>query len=169
VASGDIGTVIENCDGLATGMPNKFLTVTVADCFPIYFFNPATNTVGLAHSGWRGTVANIPGEMVKVMGKNAGVIMAGIGPGIQSCHFKIKKDILEKFLAYPESIIHRGNKIFIDLPLIIRKQLTKAGVRPKNIENCAECTFCLKDKYFSFRRDKPKAAQTMIAYIGLNQ
>jgi len=167
VGADDLGKVAANVDGLVADAAGLILTVTVADCFPIYFFNQVSRAVGLVHSGWRGTAANIAGEAVKVMPGNPTDVIAGIGPGIQGCHFEIKEDILEKFFQYPEAINHHGNKIFIDLPKIISRQLISAGLKHQNIENCGECTYCLKEKYFSFRRDKPKSVEAMLAYIGL--
>jgi YfiH family protein len=161
------GKIIPNADALVTSDRNLFLTVTVADCFPVYFYNPVLNSIGLAHSGWRGTVANIVGEAVKAIAGDPADLIAGIGPGIQACHFEIKEDVLEKFAKYPGAIIHRDGKIFINLPNIITQQLTDAGVKTANIENSGECTFCQKEKYFSFRRDRPKSVQAMIAYIGV--
>jgi hypothetical protein len=158
-----------NADGNTTSIPGLFLTVTVADCFPIYFYNPKTNTIALAHSGWQGTVNNISAEMLKAIGSKSEDVLVGIGPGIQSCHFEIKKDILPNFANYPNAIIERENKIFIDLPKIIISQLEQQGVLNQNIENLNECSYCQTDKYFSFRRDKPEKVQAMLAYIGLNK
>ena len=167
VSDKDRNKIIPGVDGLATSRKNLFLTITVADCFPIYFFDAASNTVGLSHSGWRGTVKNIAAKTVKVMSENPANIIVGIGPGIQACHFEIKEDILENFLKYPEAIINRDGKIFIDLPKIIRQELIEAGLKNQNIESSGECTFCEKEKYFSFRRDKPKNVEAMAAYVGL--
>jgi hypothetical protein len=167
VGDSDRSKIIPDADGLVTAGRDVFLTVTVADCFPVYFFDPVSNTIGLAHSGWRGTVANISGETAKALAVNPANLIAGIGPGIQACHFEIKEDILEKFDNYPEAIINRGSNFFVDLPLIIKKQLITAGLKSQNIENCGECTYCLKEKYFSFRRDKPENVEAMVAYIGI--
>lgn len=161
------GKTISETDALVTGDHNLFLTVTVADCFPVYFYNPALNIIGLAHSGWRGTAGNIVGQAVQTISNNPTNLLAGIGPGIGPCHFEIKDDVLKKFASYPEAVINRGNKLFVDLPMIIKKQLVVAGLKSQNIENCGKCTFCLKEEYFSYRRDKPKSIETMIAYIGL--
>ncbi len=161
------GEIISETDGLVTSTFGLFLTVTVADCFPVYFYQQSSNTIGLAHSGWRGTVNNIAGQAVKAIAGYPKSIIAGIGPGIQCCHFEIKNDILEKFSGYPEAISKQGGKIFVDLPKIISKQLVTSGLIAKNIESCGECTFCQKEKYFSFRRDKPTNIEAMIAYIGL--
>jgi YfiH family protein len=156
-----------NADGLVTAAYDLFLTVTVADCFPIYFYNPASNIIGLAHSGWRGTAGNIAEQVIKCISGNPANLIAALGSGIGPCHFEIQKDILPKFAKYPEAIQHRNNKIHVDLPAIITRQLLAAGLKSQNIENCGECTFCLKEKYFSYRRDKPKNVEAMVAYIGL--
>src|SRR3989338_7382185 len=102
---------------------------------------------------------NIIRTMVKNCGAKADKILVGIGPGIQSCHFEIKK--------YPFSIIKKEGGIFIDLSEIIFQQLKKSGLLLNHIEKSEECTHCLKEKYFSYRRDKPKTLEAMIAYIGL--
>jgi len=163
----DRNKIIPEADGLVTSEKNLFLTITVADCFPIYFYNQVSKSVGIVHSGWRGTVGNIAGQAVKAMGGKSSDIIAGIGPGIQACHFEIKEDVLGKFADYPEAIIHRGKKIFIDLPKIISRQLIEAGLNIDNIESVGQCTFCEKEKFFSYRRDKPNQVEAMIAYIGL--
>lgn len=160
------GMTIRNADGLVTADKNLFLTVTVADCFPVYFYNPVLNAIGLVHSGWRGTVKNIVGQAIKSIGGNPADVLVGIGPGIQTCHFEVQKDVLPNFVEYQEAIKKQDGKIFIDLLLIIKQQLVKSGLKEKNIESCDECTFCSSIKYFSFRRDKPAKVQSMLAYIG---
>lgn len=158
---------IIEADGLVTQIPGLFLTVTVADCFPVYFFDPNSKTIAIAHTGWRGTVGGIAIETVEKISNNRENIIAGIGPGIQACHFEIKDDVVKKFAEYPEAVIYRDGKIYVDLPQIIARQLIKAGLKTQNIETCGECTFCLKEKYFSFRRDKPESVEAMVAYIGV--
>jgi len=158
-------------DGSITNQKGITLTVNVADCFPIYLYDAKNKTVGLLHSGWRGTVRNISGRaiamMVKQFSSKAKNIRACIGPGIRSCHFEIKKDVINKFKKYPDAIIKKADGLFVDLPNIIKTQLTKTGVALKNIQDCKECTFCDAKKYFSFRRDKHGKPKTMLAYISL--
>ncbi|MHB8904461.1 MAG: laccase domain-containing protein, partial [Patescibacteria group bacterium] len=54
-----------------------------------------------------------------------------------------------------------------NLSRAVKDQLIKLGVQGDNISISPECTYCLTDKYFSFRRDNPKEIEAMIAYIGL--
>lgn len=165
--------IISNTDALATDKSFLFLTITVADCFPVYFYVPSAKAIALVHAGWRGIVNNIVGVAVDTILKNwhtsADKILVGIGPGIQKCHFEIKEDVLENFKKYPRAIIKKEKRIFIDLQSIILKQLKDAGIKDKNIENNNECVFCLKNKYFSYRRDKPQKIKAMISYIGIKK
>lgn len=154
-------------DALITNKKCLALGVTVADCFPIYFYVPKENKIGIAHSGWRGTVGNIVTNVIKKMNVDPKGVLVGIGPGIQKCHFEIKEDILKKFKQYPNAVIKKGNKIFINLPKIIQTQLIDYGVPEKNIEVAKVCTYCKKTLFFSYRRDKPKQVQAMLAYISL--
>ncbi len=167
VAKDELGKPIAAADGLAATLRNVFLTITVADCFPVYFFDQKKGRVGLAHCGWRGAVGNLAASVARVMGSDPADILVGIGPGIGPCHFEIKKDILSRFSAYPEAVVRRQDKIFVDLPGIIKQQLVKTGLSAEHIENSGECTFEDEKKYFSFRRDKPELIQAMVAYIGL--
>ncbi len=59
VTEEDRGRIILATDGLTTNQADVILTVTVADCVPIYFFDPKNKAIGLAHAGWRGTLQNI--------------------------------------------------------------------------------------------------------------
>jgi len=166
------GKVIEKTDGLITADKSLFLTVTVADCLPIFIYDPEKEIIGLIHGGWRNLAKNIlavaVGKMVKNFGSSSEDILVGIGPGISQCHFEVKNDVLAEFKPYlKEVLLKKEGKLFLDLKKIAKIQLINSGIKEENIEISPECTFCLSDKYFSFRREKrPKFPQTMIAVIG---
>lgn len=171
VSQKDRGKIIDNTDSLWTKDDNTFLAITVADCFPVYFYNPKDGTIALAHAGWRGVAKNIIKKTldnINLDKKTRVNMVAGIGPGIGKCHFDVKEEVLEKFKAYPEFINRTGGKVFIDLLGIIKNQLKKEGILEKNIETGGGCTFCQKDQYFSWRRDKEKITQGL-AYIGVKK
>ncbi len=167
----EAGTTIKEVDGLITSDRNLFLTITVADCLPIFIYDPEKEIVGLIHGGWRGLaediLASAIGMMVKNFGSLAKEILIGIGPRISQCHFEVKEDVSARFKSFlPEASVYRDGKTFLNLKKIAKVQLINLGVREENIEISSECTFCLSDKYFSFRRDKPRLAETMMAIIG---
>ncbi len=162
VSIGDAGRVLGNVDGLLTQAKDLYLTLTVADCLPVYLFDPENKVVGLLHCGWRGIVSNILeggiSNMVKEFGSLPQNILVGIGPGIAKCHFEVGKDVAEKL---------DSSEKFVDLKRIVKERLLTLGLDEGNMETSPDCTFCLVDKYFSFRRDKPQTPQTMVAVIGM--
>ena len=55
---------VEGIDGWVTTSPGVLLTVTVADCIPVYLA-VGRKGVALLHAGWRGTAAGILGRGVE--------------------------------------------------------------------------------------------------------
>ncbi|MDX9913715.1 MAG: peptidoglycan editing factor PgeF [Candidatus Moranbacteria bacterium] len=161
--------IVSGADALVT-RENIFLSITVADCVPVYFYDKENNIMGLAHAGWRGVVGNIAKNTLDKMmelGAEAEVIEAVLGPGIKRCHFEIQEDVLGKFKRYPQFIRRKRNRIFVDLFGIIKKQLLDFGIKNENIFISPECTFEDEKRFFSYRRDKPKVAEVMMAIIGM--
>ena len=165
----DSGQIILNTDGLITDKKNIFLTVTVGDCVPIYFFDEKKKVIGLAHAGWRGIVKNIASSLINKMASEFGSCPADIsvciGQHLQKYHFEIKDDIVSQFDS--DYVLKENGIITVDLLSMLKQQLLSLGVKSENISSSDECTFCNKEKYFSYRRDKPEKVQSMIAYIGI--
>ncbi len=168
-----VDDIIVGCDALVTNNPKFILSITVADCLPLYFFDPAQKAVGIAHTGWRGVENQIAPMTVKSLQENYNSHPADIevfvGPHIGVCHFEVQADLVAAFSGWPEFVHNQSGKNCIDLAEIVKQQLMAAGVLEKNINLSPECTYCLSDKYFSYRRDKPPLAElkVMAAYIGL--
>ena len=163
--------IILGADGLATQSEDVFLAVTVADCIPVYFFDPTKGIIAIAHCGWKGIVSGVVENSILKMaelGTEAKDVQVAIGPGLFACHFEIKEDILERFKKYEEFIIKKEGKIFVDLKGSIKKQLTGLQVKIGNIEESEECTF-EGEKFFSYRRDKPQRIEAMVAVIGMKK
>ena len=173
IVDNNSAAAVEGSDALVTDDSNLVLSITVADCLPLYFYDPTKKVIGLAHAGWRGVENRISLEVVKTFEQNyhsvKSDIQVFIGPHIGACHFEVRDDVAKKFLSWPEFITERAGKIFIDLAGIVRQQLLDFGVPIENINISSECTYCLSDKYFSFRRDNPGEdnMEVMTAYIGL--
>ncbi len=160
---------ILDCDALITNQTKYLLTVTIADCLPIYFYDKNKKVIALAHAGWRGVVSKIAEEVIKVFishcHSNPNDIEVFIGPHIKDCHFEVKDDVASQFKI--SDFIHREGKIYINLAKIVKDQLLQSNINNNNISISEECTYCLNDRYFSYRRDNPQELETMIAYMGL--
>ena len=77
-------------DGLYTDEKNVALMSFHADCNAVFFYDPVKKLIGLSHAGWRGTVLNITGVMIRALadlGSNPSDIKAAISPSLGQCCF----------------------------------------------------------------------------------
>lgn len=91
----------EEIDGLITDERGIILATFYADCVPLFFVDPEHKAIGLAHSGWRGTVAQMGACMVKAMQEQFGSrpesLIAAIGPSIcQEC-YEVSEEVASAF------------------------------------------------------------------------
>ena len=96
-------------DGLMTDVPGVVLATFYADCVPLYFVDPVHQAIGLAHSGWRGTVSDIAGEMIRKMharyGTDPAELFTAIGPSICRDCYEVSEDVIDQFrAAYPQEL-----------------------------------------------------------------
>lgn len=161
---------LTNIDGLITDKPNKILSLTYADCTPIYLFDYEKKVIGNIHSGWKGTVTKIVKnaieEMIQKHSCNPKNIICAIGPTIRKCHFEVEDDVRDLFfnefknLEKIEDIIqYKGtvndkNKYMIDTVEINKQVMRSMGILEENILDSKLCTVCNCDKFHSYRVDK---------------
>jgi YfiH family protein len=90
-------------DGLVTDRRNVALITTHADCNPLFFYDPVRHVIGLAHSGWKGTLAGIGRVMIGKMrddyGSDPADILCGIGPALCGDCFEVDKAVADQFLS----------------------------------------------------------------------
>jgi YfiH family protein len=146
-------------DAMVTDAKNVVLMAFFADCVPVFFYDPVKNVVGIAHSGWRGTVKNISSKVIDALEENYGSkaadIKVAIGPSIGYCCFEISEDVyldFKKVFNNENNYRSVGNgKYNIDLWSIITENLIERGLRENNIVNSNICTKCNTDVFFSYR------------------
>lgn len=172
VASVGHGTpaYLPETDALVTAEPEILLTLTGADCFPLYFHDDKAGVIGLSHAGWRGVSGGIARNTIHEMirlGADPSRLRLHIGPGICSKCFEVGEEVAAAFSAYPDALTREGNSARVDLPAIIRSQVHDLGISDDRISESGECTACSRDMYFSYRRDRPKSLETQVAYVGM--
>ncbi len=156
---------IKGIDGLVTNVPGIPLITFYADCVPLYFYDPVKKVVGLAHSGWKGTVEKIGTKMIEKMkewyGSSPEDIICAIGPSICQDCYEISKDVADRFKDEfkPENnkeiMIDKGNdKYQLDLHKACRLNLLNAGVLEEHIAMPDLCTCCNADLLFSHRKSR---------------
>jgi hypothetical protein len=129
-----------------------------ADCVPILLHDRRTGATGAVHSGWRGTAAEILKKTIGAMGgrfsSSPSDITIAIGPAIRWCCYGVGYEVIEavkKATGAGDYFMMKGEKYCLDLPMANRYQAVAAGVLPENIWMSEDCTFCLPEKYYSYR------------------
>ena len=141
-------------DGIITSNAKLILSLKVADCVPIYLFDPHKKIFALIHSGWRGTKGEIANTGINMMldhGSNVEQIKCYLGPSIGECCYEVEKDV-SKYFNNSSKIKTNSKKSKLDLKIAIKEQLESIGILSENIKKSDICTFESTD-YHSFRRD----------------
>ncbi|MCQ2610442.1 MAG: polyphenol oxidase family protein [Treponema sp.] len=143
-------------DGLVTLNHKLMPVVTVADCVPIYFYDPSSGALGIVHSGWKGTgIIGLAIERAKKLyGLNTETTMTAIGPHIGSCCYFVDDERAAYFKKNfcEDSIEIRDGRNMLDLTRANLSVIQRAGIKESNIVVAQDCTAC--DEIFgSFRRE----------------
>ena len=168
-------------DGIITSKTNLILSLKVADCVPVYFFEPQKNITGLVHSGWRGTVNGIITKTIELMykqGAEVQKILVYLGPAIGICCYEVDEEVAHKFdseakmklrnACPPFSVDQndqRRGKWKVGLHEQISLQLAAVGILEENIQTSDMCTYESQDCH-SYRRDGENAGR-MFAFMRL--
>ncbi len=168
-----------HCDALITEEPHLALTAFSADCQLIYFAAKQDSPlVALAHAGWRGTLGDIGGKVIRFLKSNYGVdssqLLAGLSPAVCKHCYIIADRVAEQFKSkgwdsppYLETAEGSGGW-GLDLTSINTRQLMRAGVKSENITANQWCTSCHPDLFYSYRRDKGLTGR-MLGFIAISK
>jgi hypothetical protein len=154
-------------DGMVTVRRGTALTVTVADCLPIFLADTRTGAFGLAHSGWKGTgiVLEALRAMTERFGTKPADCSVAIGPGIGACCYEVPEERAALFARdFGEQSVVRepGRGPRLDLRAANVILLEKAGVGEiVVVTDCTRCTAGLG----SYRRQGAADYTLMLAYI----
>ena len=154
-------------DGLITNEPGVTLVAFGADCIPVWIVDPVRRAIGLAHSGWKGTVGGIAALAVEKMqiayDCDPRNLVCAVGPGICRNCYEVSREVAEKFPSEvvrlrktPDGELFRDPetgeaKYDIDLLRANVNLLKRAGVREDNIHVADFCTRCNPKLLFSHR------------------
>lgn len=154
-------------DGMITVNKSLVPVVTVADCVPIYLYDPVAGVFGIVHSGWKGT--GIIKTAIELAGKNYGAkakdFCVVIGPHIEKCCYIVNEERAEYFRKEftPDCVepLEEGGSCWcggrglsiewnngtgklyrLSLEKANLAVLEKAGVLEENIGVCKDCTCC---------------------------
>lgn len=156
-------------DGLLTNEPGVILSGYYADCVPLLFADPVKRVIGVAHSGWRGTVGQIGAKMIRLMQETYGTdpsdLHAVIGPSICKDCYEVSADVIDRIRAnfpeayWPDFFTRKDmpeEKYQLDLWAVNRRILLDGGIPENQLEITDLCTCCNPDYLFSHRASHGK-------------
>jgi copper oxidase (laccase) domain-containing protein len=134
---------VSGVDALSTATAGLPLIVRVADCGPVFFYDPVRRVIALAHSGRRGTEGNIVGETLAhlkaVYGCEPKDLVVQLGPCIRPPHYEI------------------------DFAAEIGRQAAAGGV--VHFHDGGTCTASNLQRYYSYRAEKGKTGRMWAVLI----
>jgi YfiH family protein len=154
---------VEGVDGWITTAPGILLTVTIADCVPVYLLAPGRG-VALLHAGWRGTAGGILERGAEQLrGRTAcswSDIVMHCGVGICGPCYEVGSEVMHGCGAPAEG----EGPWHIDLRERLRDQAGRLGLQ--QITTSARCSAHDRTSFYSHRASQGSDGR-MVAYIGM--
>jgi YfiH family protein len=151
------------CDGHVTDEPGTLLTVTIADCVPVFLVAPSARSVAVVHAGWRGAVAGVLerglAALMEVGGVEAAGVLVHLGPSICGSCYEVGPEVFE---ALGEPVPDAPEPI--DLRRLLARRTNAAGVPWGNVSMSAHCTRCTESQLFSHRGGD---GERQVGFIGI--
>lgn len=149
---------IPNCDSLVTNVPDIPLAVLVADCAPVFIYDPENHACGVAHAGYGGAIEGVAKRTVEIMsiyyGTSPANVRVVVGPclGPQSLEMQNLSIIDRAERAFPgeASLTGPNGTPHLNVPAMVRRQLLDAGVSESNIDETGLDT-AGGEEFFSYR------------------
>jgi YfiH family protein len=155
-------------DALVTRDPGIAVAARTADCVPVLVGHPPSGDVAAVHAGWRGAVAGVVPNALRVLGHEPVELVIAIGPHIRVGAFEIGEEVAREMeRAGGNGVVARreGQKPHGDLAALIRAQLLRVGVPTASIDDVGGCTYSDAAHFFSHRRGHGKTGRHLSAIV----
>ncbi len=154
--------ITDGIDGHATAALGQLLTVTVADCIPVYLVVPEKKVAALLHAGWRGTAGKILERGVTLLRREAhcrmGDIVMHCGVGICGACYEVGSEVHERLTGRATSA-----PVHVDLRAVLADQAAELGLGEVSVSTF--CTSHDRDQFFSHRASGGRDGR-LVAYAG---
>jgi polyphenol oxidase len=133
-----------NCDGIIADQRGICLGIYVADCCAVYLVDPVHRTIGVIHSGKKGTELGVVPKAIETMtaqfGSRPADLVVQLSPCIRPPHYEI------------------------DFAAEVVRQCRDLGVN--SVHDSGVCTACDLPRYYSYRAEKGRTGR-MLAFLAL--
>ena len=153
--------VADGIDGHATSQPGLLLSVTVADCVPVYLAHPDSGTFSLLHAGWRGIAKGILESGIALLIQQTDATPSDIvmhcGVGICGTCYEVGHEVISALTDHETVAGH------VDLRGHLVERADRLGLR--EITTSPWCSSHDADRFFSHRRSHGRDGR-MLAFLG---
>jgi YfiH family protein len=156
-------------DGVVSDEAGIRVGIVTADCVPILLASRNGGAVAALHAGWRGLARGIVDAGVRSLRKIADSeesLVAVVGPRIGACCYEVDAPVLtlleRSFGRDLSSALRSGRPghAFLDLGRLAVVALERASLEGSSIAEMTDvCTHCDAERFFSYRRDGPRAGR----------
>lgn len=154
---------VEGVDGWVTTSPGVLLTVTVADCIPVYLAIPGRG-IALLHAGWRGTAGGILARGVSALTTaamaNSSQIVMHCGVGICSRCYEVGSEVMAGCGRPADG----AGPWHLDLGEVLADHASALGVG--TVTRSSHCSAHERPTFYSHRASRG-ADGRMVAYLGI--
>jgi YfiH family protein len=153
---------LPGCDAVFTREKGLGLAIGHADCLALVLVDAQAGLLGVAHAGWRGALAGLPGGLAQRLvdeGAQASRLRALLSPCLSPAWLELGEDQHRLFsqtfktLSGFASPLSQG-KFHLDLRACAVEQLLGVGLRASHIVAQPLCSYARADLFFSYRRDQ---------------
>jgi YfiH family protein len=156
--------VTDGFDGHATTTPGLLLTISVADCVPVFLLDPEARAIALLHAGWRGVAGDVLEAGLDALAELAGTrpehVWMHAGPAICERCYEVGPEVHAAIgLPRPE-----GNTT-IDLRGALARRAQRSGIALDRVTISAHCTKCGPGRFFSHRAGERGRQMALLGVI----
>lgn len=169
-------------DGMITNLKHQPLMIAAADCAPVIIYDPANEAVGIFHSGYKGTLAQVSRRGIEAMAASYGSrpedLRAVIGPYADGENYEVGQDVYDRFLHAADGGAARYSademeemfrpdprnvgKYLFDNGKAIGLELRRAGMAREQVEVSGYSTMRDNDLFSSDRKEGSKDRDSML-------
>ena len=154
---------VDGVDGWVTTTSGVLLTVTVADCIPVYLAVPGRG-VALLHAGWRGTAGGIlargTAALLSATRADVSEVVMHCGVGICGGCYEVGSEVMSGCGVAADG----PGPWHLDLREVLRAQAGAIGIR--TVTTSARCSAHERPTFHSHRASRG-ADGRMAAYLGM--
>jgi polyphenol oxidase len=147
--------IADAADGHSTRSAGVLLTISVADCVPIYLLDPTQRAVALLHAGWRGVAAGVLEEGIRLAlsdwASEPQSLELHLGPAICGTCFEVGPEVPPQLGITAPSTARADGRLHLDLRAVLAERAIRLGVAAGRITVSSHCTRCGGAGFFSHR------------------